>query len=288
MTFWAKLLTIVIFVLSIAFASMSAVIFAKREDYRDQLSKMTAARERIEADARATKAKLDADLQAANDKTADTAAKLSALQLQFETMSHQVDRLNGDLKDAQINFKNEQDKSLNLTHVTDELGKQVKDLVDDQEKIKKERDDYLDKMTAERKRANTLEKENTDVKGKLETTTASLKDAEDTIKLNEETFSELAKRNIEARQIVNGLTALPEIKGKVALVDPASNTVILNVGRKEGVKKNYEFTIFRGDKFVAKVSVYNTEDGFCAAQIVTATQLPIERGNTAATRLIGQ
>jgi len=288
MTFWAKVLTIVIFVLSIAFASMSAVVFAKREDYRGQLANMTALEQSNEAKAQAAEAKLKAERQAAMDKSAETTAKLNALQLQFDTVSHQLERLNSDLKEAQSNFRNEQDKSLALTHVTEQLGQQVKDMAVDQEKLKAEKDDYYAKMTEERKRANQFEKGNTDLKARLDTTTASLKDAQDTIKLNEDTFSELARRNIEAREIISGLTAVPEIKGKVALVEPGSNSVILNVGRKQGVKKNYEFTIFRGDKFIAKVSVYDTEDELSAARIVTGGKQAIQRGDAAATRLVGQ
>src|SRR5271157_2017645 len=37
MTFWAKLLTVVVFILALIFAAMSAVVFGKREDFRSQL-----------------------------------------------------------------------------------------------------------------------------------------------------------------------------------------------------------------------------------------------------------
>ena len=39
MTFWAKLLTVVVFILSLIFASMSVVLFGKRENYRAELEK---------------------------------------------------------------------------------------------------------------------------------------------------------------------------------------------------------------------------------------------------------
>jgi hypothetical protein len=287
MTRWAIFLTVVILALSIAFAAMSAVVFAKREDYRDQLRKMTAMKEAIDAEAKTTKTKLEGERDAAVAKSGETTANLNALQLQFNTLHAENDRLGGQLTEAKSNFNRAEDKNLELTNLTKKLGDQVADMATANDKLKGERDDFFAKMSAERNRANQLEKANADLRDKLDTATASLKDATDTLKLNEDTFSELARHNIEAREIIIHLTKLPDIKGRVTYVDKASNSVALNVGRKQGVKKNYEFTIFRDSQFIAKVNVFNTEDELSLAQIVTTNlkHLPIQPGDTAATRL---
>ncbi len=54
MTFWAKLLIVVVFILSLIFASMSAVLFGKREDFRAQL-------EKAKSDLRAGQRRVDAE-----------------------------------------------------------------------------------------------------------------------------------------------------------------------------------------------------------------------------------
>ena len=85
-------------------------------------------------------------------------------------------------------------------------------------------------------------------------------------------------------KIIDKIVKLPDIKGKIASVDEENNLVVLNVGESQGVRKNFNFTVFRGDKFVAKVNVLQTYADYCAAQVVTQ-KLPIELGDNAWTRL---
>ena len=90
----------------------------------------------------------------------------------------------------------------------------------------------------------------------MKTATDSLGKAEETLKLNDDIFAELSRRNVAWRELIAGWATLPDIKAKVVKVDPESNFVLLNAGLKQGVMKNYDFSIFRDGTFVAKVSVF--------------------------------
>jgi len=111
-----------------------------------------------------------------------------------------------------------------------------------------------------------------------------LAQAKDTIALNEEVFAELSKHGIEARTVIAGLQNVPPIDGLVIAVLPDTHTVALNVGSKQGVRKNFNFTIFRGPDFIAKVNVFDVEEKRCAAQIITSSG-PVKVGDAAQTRL---
>ena len=95
----------------------------------------------------------------------------------------------------------------------------------------------------------------------------------------------MSRRNVAWRELITSWATLPDIKAKVLKVDAESNFVLLNVGRKQGVMKNYDFSIFRDGVFVAKVNVFDVQDDLCAARI-TVPKLPIQRGDNAWTRLM--
>ena len=136
----------------------------------------------------------------------------------------------------------------------------------DREQLETENNTLYAKLSDGQSRSNKLEKENTDLTASLKTATAALGKAEDTIKLNDEIFAELSRRNVAWRELITKWATLPDIKAKVVRVDTESNFVLLNVGQKQGVKKNYEFSIFRDGTFVAKVNVFDVQDDLCAAR----------------------
>lgn len=284
MTFWAKMLTIIALVLSIAFAAMSAVIFAKREDYRGQLA---AAQRQYDADkkkAQDTITRLTGDLTAKDTELAQKNTELKSRELQLGTVTSELDQKRRDVTQLQSTVSNEQSNVQKLVALTDGLTKRNDTLLAENGNLRKENGEMFTKLSAEQNRANDLQKANAQLKGENDTLVARLSTANDTIKLNEEVFAELGKRNIEARPIIAGFNALPDVKGKVVTVDPESNLVVLNIGRKQGVRKNFDFTVFRDDKFVGTVNVFDVQDDLCAARIVTR-KMAMQRGDNAWTRL---
>ena len=285
MTFWAKLLTIVVFVLSLIFASMSAVLFGTREDFRSQFEQEKA---KHAQDTDALSKKNQALMDQVNQwvqQASEAKANADAAQLLLNQKIHEAE-----LKDAaylQKDIDNQKDKNLNLEQAAAlaSLGTQMKSLLDSADSLKAENNTLTAKLSAEQRRSNQLEKENTDLTASLKTATVALGKAEETLKLNDEIFAELSRRNIAWRELIAQWATLPDIKAKVLKVDTESNFVLLNAGRKQGVMKNYDFSIFRDGVFVAKVNVFDVQDDLCAARIVVP-KLAIQRGDNAWTRLM--
>ena len=284
MTFWAKLLTLIILVLSIAFAAMSTVIFAKRQDFRtlyadEQLDK-AAIQQRLEGER-------DAALQERDQKAAD----LALAKAQVDDQVRENDSIKAELDQRRLDgeqIKGEMaalvDTYAKVADSNKALTERNSQLLTENGTVTNENRDLIAKLGDERTRANDLEKLNADLTTDRDGLKVSLASANETIQMNEEVFAELARNQIEARPIIDKIVKLPDIKGKIASVDEENHLVVLNVGESQGVRKNFNFTVFRGDKFVAKVNVLQTYADYCAAQVVTQ-KLPIELGDNAWTRL---
>ncbi len=284
MTYWAKLLTVVVFILSLIFASMAAVLFGKREDYRAQLEKAKSDYARESATWTRTSAELSDQNKQLQLQLTEANANADAAQGRLNTAIHEAERKA--VEYAKQDKDNQDVRNLVVVQAAalGKLGSDLKDANADRERLDTENHTLNAKLIDEQSHANELDKENTQLTASLKTATDSLGKAEETLKLNDDIFAELSRRNVAWRELISSWATLPDIKGKVVKVDPESNFILLNVGQKQGVMKNYDFSIFRDGVFVAKVSVFDVQNDLCAARVVVP-KLPIPRGDNAWTRL---
>jgi peptidoglycan hydrolase CwlO-like protein len=284
MTFWAKLLIVVVFVLSLIFAAMSAALFGKRENYRGLLATKSVQYDQEKAEWTRKNQELQDKVAAADKQATEARSNAEATQLRLDTATNEVERINAEMRAKDIDIQ--KDKNLNLEQAAalGSLGAQVKALLASEDTLKNENNTLTAKLYEEQGRGHKLESENAELDTKLKTATASLSKAEETLKLNDDIFAELSRRNVAWRELITSWATLPDIKAKVLRVDPQSDFVLLNVGEKQGVKKNYTFSIFRDGVFVAKVMVFDVQEELCAARVVVP-KLAIQRGDNAWTRL---
>ncbi len=81
------------------------------------------------------------------------------------------------------------------------------------------------------------------------------------------------------------ITAKKAIDGVVTGVSTNVNLVMLSVGRDDGVKAGYEFTVYRGGQYVAKIVVDRVEKDHCTGHAKDGVQAaPIHEGDRATTR----
>ena len=66
--------------------------------------------------------------------------------------------------------------------------------------------------------------------------------------------------------------------------DEPTRLVLLSVGRQDNVQEGYEFTIYRGTRFIARVKVEKVLPDLCGARVIFEVA-KIQRGDLAATRL---
>jgi len=285
MTYWAKVLTVVVFILSLIFASMSIVLFGKRENYRAELEKTRSDYARDKDKWTRTNDELTERDKGLLQEAEEAKANADAAQLRLNAAIQEGERKAAEF--AAKDIENQKDKNLVLEQAAalNSLGVEMKALLASDDTLKTENTTLTAKLVDEQVRSGKLEKENTNLHASLDSTTAALSKAEETLKLNDDVFAELSRRNVAWRELIAKWATLPDIRAKVLRMDTASNFVLLNVGRKQGVMKNYDFSIFRDGVFVAKVSVFDVQDDLCAARVVVP-KLPIQRGDNAWTRLM--
>jgi len=286
MTFWAKLLTIIAFVLSLVFATMSGVVFTKRADLRGELKKVgeklggqIEALENEKNDANATIVVLQADLTKKTAEATDLVNRLDTAVRERETFESEVakrqalvEKLTTNLSDQQRAFQATLNRNKELIGHNKTLGDKNRQL--------------MSELTEEKTQNSELRKEKADLENLRDQIKASLAQATQAIALHNEVFAELRSRNIEYRDILDSFLAMPTIRAKVVSVKDDAGMVVLNVGKDDGVKKNFTFTVHRGPKFLAKVSVFEVRDDISAATIdVKGKSAAIQRGDNAWTRL---
>jgi len=284
MTFWAKLLTIIVLVLSIAFAAMSGVLFAKRQNLRLELDteqKVNAASQKQAAERIAG---LESGIEQKSAELKNALAQKDAQERDLDSLRAEVDERRVLAEKNQANLEAITDLHAQVVASLDAVTARNLAISKDNEKIVNENRGLIANLSNERKRANDLETLNAAMVNERDELKVALASAEETIKMNEDVFAALARDNIEARPTIERIIAVPQIRGKVASVDEETNIVILNVGANQGVRKNFPFTVFRGGQFVAKINVFEIHDDHCAAQ-VNSRKLKIELGDNAWTRL---
>jgi len=103
-----------------------------------------------------------------------------------------------------------------------------------------------------------------------------LKDAQDTIDILNDEKKVLARTIVRLQNRLDELTGKedfviklrPDLKGKVLVVDPKWDFVVLNIGDNQGVLENGELLISRDGKLVAKVVVRTVQKDRSIANIV--------------------
>jgi hypothetical protein len=108
----------------------------------------------------------------------------------------------------------------------------------------------------------------------------ALKNAQDELGIakEEQLVLQRAKSRVEARlSLYEGtnqvVTLRANLRGKILVVDPKWDFVVLNIGQDQGVVDNGELLVSREGKLVAKVIVRSIEKNRCIANIVPGWKL---------------
>jgi predicted nucleic acid-binding Zn-ribbon protein len=275
-----KTLVILVFALSIVFASMQVVLFGKRANYGDLYVKtaeqLNTARGDLDktkkelSDAQVAldkeKARLEADNQRlANDKAAADAEvqKLQLLTGQMNTTIQgrdaRVTALEGDIatRDASI--------------------KELKTTVDQRDAAIKEHLGTitdLDKTVADRNASiGQLQHDLTETKKKLVATSASEEQLLATI-------SELVARGVAVPPI-----ALPIVNGRVVRVDNEYHVAVVDKGKDDGVKPNTTFTIYDGNEYIARLIIQDVQPKSSVGLIKLMAGRDVKEGDKATTEI---
>jgi len=108
----------------------------------------------------------------------------------------------------------------------------------------------------------------------------ALKDTQDLVQVGRQEYAVLQHdrdRIFTRLQLYEGTNTVvylpPALKGKIMVVDPKWDFVVLNIGDEQGVKQNGELLVSRDGKLVAKVIVRTLEKDRAIANIVPGWKL---------------
>ena len=280
MGFFAKLLTILVLLLSAAYAGVSAVLFTKRQDFKTfwQTEKTERAEE---------KQNLDGEI-----------AKLDSRCREIETLKKQVD---GEVKRLDLALKREMASNKRLEG---DLAGRSKDLSELQIMNKQ----LVDQLTVEKKETARLQAKAEKLDKELETARTSIRDKNTDIQSLKDARAEqdrkLGETNVALRDTKQelGLTGrmlktavengfdpgsvdAKEVTGQV--LDVQGNIVVIDRGKQHGVMIGSEYSVYSRQRgYVGKMRVKDVRHDLAyGSPIRDLTVKPIQVGDNVTNRL---
>jgi multidrug efflux pump subunit AcrA (membrane-fusion protein) len=202
----------------------------------------------------------------------DQRSQKEQAQTELASTKKQLAQTQADLKQTQQQLADTQAERDKALADADAQRKRGDDLSDKLAKTTQERDVAQDELAAYKVSGLTAAQV-----AKLNHTLKDMQDAMDA--LNEEKLVLLHTRDRLQSQIdfllgKNIDIVLPaDLKGKIMVVDPKWDFVVLNIGDDQGVKPNSELLVSRDGKLVAKVIVRSLEKDRCIANVVPGWKL---------------
>jgi septal ring factor EnvC (AmiA/AmiB activator) len=240
------------------YLGMSAALFAYRVDYKNMVEKEQKAHKK-------TIETKDNEIGVLKGKITDLNNNIKTLEGQATVLKQELDRANNDLTDW---------KTLN-TKLTNDLNtlnanyEKLQAALNEQIQKNKELNETLEKT-------QSIKDDATKERVVLE---EKFLNAQDTIIKLEKNLSALEQQYLAQAKELNQLKIIVDqlrktapsllvdvmpvklIEGKIIAVSdkPALNIVVISVGKNDGVEVGMRFTVYRADKYVAKIQVDKVE-----------------------------
>jgi len=250
----AKLLTILLLIMSAAYAAVSASLFAKRQDYKTKLEKLAAEKGAMEADLKgkieewqSRSRKIEKEKQAADGKVGQLTTALrreeagnKRLEAQLASRAKEVERLQTSNETLVSELKAEKGEVRHLRAKADKLDAELVAVREDTKQKARKIEELADAKSQQ-------ERDIAGLKESLTETKTALGDREQTLEL-------LTKKGVDIGQASKRI-----VLGRV--IGTRGNVVVINRGRDDGVLIGSDFTIHgESDRgYVGKMRVYQVE-----------------------------
>jgi len=278
----ARVFVVVNLILAIAFFGTSATLFATRQNWREMAEKY---KKKAEDDLAASKKRWEdvgARIVKINEDRLKAQTNLNSTVAEKVKVESKLNETEAKVKTLDTRIDNEVKEKTALTGRLQDLEKknaELNSLVDAKTKESDEAKANMEKYKAEYTRIRIdLDRVNEQKKGseiELATVKSKLETAElqlDWVKKNNPTLS------------LDGIA--PPIDAIVQAVEGDKKLVVLSVGKDQKVKEGFEFTVYRGDRFVGKVKVIKVWDDLAGARILyTSENEAVQVGDKAATQI---
>jgi SMC interacting uncharacterized protein involved in chromosome segregation len=277
----AKILIVLNLVLAVVFLGASATFLGQQESWKKKHDDIKTASEAEIAD---LKAQRDGANRTARDQEtlasqrqeqiAEVQGILQAKESEYTQITERYSTLLGQYERLSQTYKD-------AIALNDSLTQQKNALINEKDAALTEKRNAIEEMNAavtERKR----------VEGELES--AQMDKSELAKRMTEladqhESQTVLLEAYVEKFGSLADVMNPPTIKARVTAVDNNLNIVMLSVGRDDGVKKGFAFTVYRGNEYIGKVIIDKVEADYASGYSVKELeQGAIQVGDDATTR----
>lgn len=259
----SKVFVILILIISLVYLGVTATLFAHRVEYKKKLADLVA--------------KYDKDCTELKDTIGKRETEISTLQAAVGTEKASTAKAETDLADRTAEL---QRKTTDMDDLKDKYAK-IADKVGAVEKqIKEERD----RNEALQKNVEELRAQKDAAITDRDTTQAKLLDTENRLAVSEKNLADLEVQYItrmkdleEAKLQLSKLqeAGIPvevistgmqkHVEGKVLAVSSKLDLMIISAGKDKGVEQGYQFTVFRGGKYIGKIQVQKADKDWSSA-----------------------
>lgn len=283
MSLLAKVFIVVNLVLAIVFFSTSATLYTTRSNWREVA-------EKVDINAKAELSKVRKEIEGQAAMLQEYAKRLSKLDADYNTVSTdkqkkdvEITEVKGKLEKANLRIDTEVKDRTQLTVTLQDIQAKKADLDKLVDSLRKE----TDEAKASRELAtNEMTRIRVDLERANNEHSKLLIEHEQTLQKNQTMEIQLAAVK---ERVGTGILdiGVPPIDAVIQAVGKAEDKiVVLSVGRGDKVEEGFEFTVFRGDRFVGKVKVIKVYDELSGARILyTQEGEAIQQGDKAATHL---
>ncbi len=278
-----KIFIVLIFVMSLMFATFSIMVYTTHVNWRQEIVRTPSETRGTQQpgykyqleQARAESARLNDEISSLNTQlNAEKAAKIQALAKSEAT----IQALSAEKKTADDQLKA---KETELAANTETLRATQANLSNLTGEVKKLRDEVADaqRETDEQiKKATSLTDKLAIATGQL----AVLKERNEQLAIDVTKAKQLLPKGVTLEMPIDASTV--KVSGQIAAV--SRTKVELSIGSDDGVRVGQDLDIYRGDKYVGRVKIIDVRPDNSVGSILTEyQQLPIQRGDNVASNL---
>ena len=262
MNLYTKILVVVVLVLSVAFAVSQMMLHAKRVNWLDRYTQTKAKLDDATTRADSLDAQLKDLIRAADEDKLRLETQVAALTTESGAKTSRVADLDREKTKLVADFDEARIINNALVLRTDAQYAVITELKTKGDNLGKELQVALGKIEGLEGNVRAREKEIVGLHDQMAERDKTIKEVTEEKDMYAGTITALMKQGVHVPP-----PPAPAIDAKVARADNALGTVVLNKGKKDGVKVAHPFTIYRGTEFVAKVVVQQVEDQLCVARV---------------------
>ncbi|MBI5367158.1 MAG: hypothetical protein HZA54_08985 [Planctomycetes bacterium] len=281
----SKVFVILILVVSLVYLGVTATLFAHRTQWKHEFNKEVAAHAQTKKDLDAKVLAQGSEIASQDEKIKnldgekrDKETQLSDRSKELEKKSTDFDTLKGNYATLAADISKLKDTLTEMEKANQSLQDKLKELQAAKDAAITDRDTTQAKLLETENRLQVSEKNLADLEVQYIT---RMRDLEE-VKLQ---IAKLQEIGVPVEVITTG--SQRHVEGKVLAVSEKMNLLIISAGKDKGVEQGYEFTVYRGGKYIGKVRIQKADKDWSSASALSSFMKEGERvevGDSVSTR----